>query len=473
MSGELADLVRDAASLHQFIGSIYKRRDEPEWTHRQATIVFLEYIRALGEKSQTFLQSFVQRIGDAPADPELARFEQQRLSTIRDFWRSLHELVRPVEDAHTLSIPVALIEFLKGRLSAIRGLEGCEIVTSHTTELNYFFHTRANFRSRVQEYEAIVEGLPALGMKPALIAMPYSQGTSLFLNLVICHELGHFAFEELGLERELSRHIDDALRDAVVGYETMAEPDPTWCRERLKYWSEEIYCDRFAIGLIGPAYSFAFIELFDIIGTSDADGVGEFYDTHPGYACRFKEHADQLSDGNWWSLLEENARTSYVELIKKLAAIPETSYVYTSEEKSELAEPVLAAFLKLKPRIATLVADTLGDQIRPFRGVLDREEIDLIRIYLGQGVVPSTLVQGGREKTPDAVAVINAAYLFYLEKLPELMKKIAGQGETNLSHRSKWAERVEMWTLKALDDLSLLSYRKEAVSGSPIEKSNP
>jgi hypothetical protein len=81
-----------------------------------------------------------------------------------------------------------------------------------------------------------------------------------------------------------------------------------------------------------------------------------------------------------------------------------------------------------------------------------------VRIYLSHGIVPSTLVQKGNERSPDAVALINAAYLFYLESLPELMRKIANQNENSLSHRSKWAERVEMWTLKALEDLSLLSH---------------
>jgi hypothetical protein len=95
-----------------------------------------------------------------------------------------------------------------------------------------------------------------------------------------------------------------------------------------------------------------------------------------------------------------------------------------------------------------------------------------VRTYLSYGVVPSTLVQEGKESVPDAVALINAAYLFYLENLPQLMKRIAKQDENNLSHRSRWAERVEMWTLKALEDLSLLSYRREARNGDPIENSN-
>ena len=242
----------------------------------------------------------------------------------------MHELVRPAEDAHTLSIPVAFVEFLERSLSEIPGLEGCDVVISHTSVLNYFFHPRADLRNYAQRYEAIIGGSPAFPKKLALIGMPYSQATSLFLNLVICHEMGHFAFEELGLEQQLSRDIDSALK-TLPDYQSMSEPDLSWCRERLKYWSEEIYCDRFAIGLIGPAYSFAYIELFDMIGTSDTDDVVEFYDTHLADACRFKEHSDQLRQGDWWGLVDENTRTSFVDLMKKLAARPEVSYVFESE----------------------------------------------------------------------------------------------------------------------------------------------
>jgi len=252
MSRELKNLVRDAASLDQFIGSIYKRRDEPERAHREATVKLLKYIRELGENAQTFLQGFVQRVGETSADPGLMRFERQGLTTIRDFWNTLHELVRPAEDAHTLSIPVAFVEFLERSLSEIPKLEDCDVVISHTSVLNYFFHPRADLRYDAQRYEAIIGGSPAFPKKLALIGMPYSQATSLFPNLVICHEMGHFAFEELGLEAPLSRDIDEALK-VLPGYEGMSEPDLSWCRERLKYWSEEIYCDRFAIALIGPA----------------------------------------------------------------------------------------------------------------------------------------------------------------------------------------------------------------------------
>ncbi|MGH9440069.1 MAG: hypothetical protein ACRD22_19895, partial [Terriglobia bacterium] len=89
MASELASLIHDAASLHQFIGSTCRRQDEPGRSHRQATLKFLKYIRDLAENSQSFLQDFVKRAMEGSDDPDLQRFERQRLATIRTFWSSL------------------------------------------------------------------------------------------------------------------------------------------------------------------------------------------------------------------------------------------------------------------------------------------------------------------------------------------------------------------------------------------------
>jgi hypothetical protein len=107
-----------------------------------------------------------------------------------------------------------------------------------------------------------------------------------------------------------------------------------------------------------------------MIGTSNIEESEqvEFSDTHPSDACRFKEHFDQLKKGNWWSLLNNNANTSYIKLIKKLAAIKKDSYVFESDQKPDLAGPVLKAFIRMKPKIATLVDDTFGPMLRRFRG---------------------------------------------------------------------------------------------------------
>jgi hypothetical protein len=56
MPSPSSDLVRDAASLLRFIRSVYRRREETDRTHRQATTRFLDYITALGQKTERYLK---------------------------------------------------------------------------------------------------------------------------------------------------------------------------------------------------------------------------------------------------------------------------------------------------------------------------------------------------------------------------------------------------------------------------------
>jgi len=183
----------------------------------------------------------------------------------------------------------------------------------------------------------------------------------------------------------------------------------------------------------------------------------QFSDTHPSDACRFREHSDQLSRGGWWALFSPETETSYISLVRSLAAIPKSQYHYDSDQKPELAGPVLDAFHKLGKSITNLVDQTFGGGPRVFRGEADEEEIRMVKKYLGYGVVPPVLMPNGKERALDPIALINAAYLFYLESLPELMDRISEQDPRKPSDRNKWAERVEMWTLKALEDMRMLT----------------
>jgi hypothetical protein len=430
--------------------SIHARQEDVERTHRLATSSFLKYVEDLGSSTDQFLQD----LAAATPDPSMADVDRQSLPTIRDFWRDIHEFVKPSRDADTLHSPVALIEQLEDRLSRIPALQGCKLLICHTPELNYIQFPRSSRRVRAEHYAAIVPGSPPFPDKLALIAMPYSQDESLFSNIIICHEMGHFVFEELKLEDDLSPHIEASLGKH---FPTESEPNLSWCRERLWNWAEEIYCDRFAIGLIGPAYSFSYVEFFDVIGVEGNDGVNEFVDTHPSDSCRFYQHAEQLEDAGWWPLLDRDGK-AYAETIRRLHAVPMGDYVFNSDEKPQLAPLVLKAFLDVFPHIGSLVKKSFQGREARFDGHTAFPCVDAIQRYLSWGIVPSTIIHRQQEFVPDAVLLINAAYLFYLEGVPQLIGRIKANSEENLnavSQRGKWGRRVEQWTLKALEDLRL------------------
>lgn len=446
----------------RFMRSIYARQEDIERTHTAVTNEFIAYVQKLGTATEAYLEDLV----STPPDPRFHESERrQSFLSFRNFWRDIHQFVKPSRDADTLHSPVALIEQLEYMLSKIPNLEGSRLLICHTAEANYIQFPRSEMRVDAEHYEATVLDSPSFPDKVAFIAIPYSQESSLFTNIIICHEMGHYAFEEQHLEAELSVHIEAALEKHFpeLVSDSDSENEVSWCRQRLWNWAEEIYCDRFAIGLIGPAYSFSYIEMFDVIGTATGSGVNGFSDTHPSDSCRFKEHAEQLEIGHWWSLLGSSG-LSYAGLITDLRTISEDDYTFISDERSDLDETVLRAFrLDVKPYIADLVKQTFQGSETLFRGQVDSECIDAVQRYLREGVVPATLVHDGQIFMPDPAMLINAAYLFYLDRVPELINRIKPTRKEHLgavSERDKWGQSAERWTLKALEDLRLPSRRK-------------
>jgi len=456
------DLVRDAASFLRFMRSIYARQEDIERTHTAVTDEFIGYVQTLGKATEAYLEDLV----STPPDPRFRESERrQSFLSFRNFWRDLHQFVKPSRDADTLHSPVALIEQLEAMLSKIPELDGSRLLICHTAEANYIQFPRSEMRVDAEHYEATVPDSPTFPDKVAFIAIPYSQESSLFTNIIICHEMGHFAFEERCVDADLSVHIEAALQThfSELVSDSDSENEVSWCRQRLWNWAEEVYCDRFAIGLIGPAYSFSYIEMFDVIGTATGNGVNHFNDTHPSDSCRFKEHADQLERCGWWPLLG-TVGLSYSKVISDLRAIPEDQYAFISDDRSELDDRVLAAFCRdVKPHIADLVTGTFQGRETIFHGQVDIDCIAAVHRYLCEGVVPATLVHDGQAFMPDPAILINAAYLFYLDRVPELINRIKATRKEHLetvSERDKWGQSAERWTLKALEDLRLPSRRR-------------
>lgn len=435
--------------------SVCYRKEDIDRTHRPATNTFFEYLAALETCTELYLQKFV-RLPTNPV-PILASLDRENLLNLRGFWNKLHEFAKPVRDADTLHAPVVLIDHLEKSLSRINRLRGSKILVYHTARLNYLQHPRGRIRDGGRRYAQIVKQLtrrriPDFPSKLALVAIPYSQDTSLFSNLLLCHELGHFVFEEFSLGLAMAPHYKRSLR-GLLGPKPSAL-DVSWCTNRLASWSEEVFCDRFAIALMGPAVSFSYIELFDLIGSASGQEV-EFYDSHPSDACRLYEHFEQLKFGGWWPLLDQ-LDTNHAGLIRRLHKVRQTQYVYNARPR-RLATASLRAFEQVRPRISELVRTLFAKQESRFQEIRDCECVAAINNYLRRGVVPGTLVKNGRAYEPDPVLLINAAYLFYLRSVPELVATIKDGKPNDVDQRSFWGERVEQWTLKAMENLSLPS----------------
>jgi hypothetical protein len=284
--------------------------------------------------------------------------------------------------------------------------------------------------------------------------------------------MGHFAFQERAEADRIRPAIANALRATIAGM-TLGSRDPEWCRDRVLGWCEEIYCDLFALWLIGPCFSFSFIEIFalsrlvpSVSPTGDkVPGIAmaaSFTDSHPAMAFRIGEQVRflQRKELGWWDEINEKAdekdqpaTSHYLTVMAEAEGLPKDAFKFQSQSKPALSQVILETFLLAVGEVSNVVKEAFAGV--PSEIGLFHDQRSVIEKYLSFGVVPSRLVfLDGTVQSPNVVSLLNAANLFYLERLDNLIDQIDRQRSDCLECRARWTERIEMWTSKALEDIA-------------------
>jgi len=436
--------------------------DQPRFL--KPTKDLLNYIRDLADATKSHLADFVKDLDPnlALADPDDFCSRAQRIQTLRLSWFDLHEFVKPSLDADTLHIPYPLTNTMTSRLHQISGLQDVEFAVLHCTEVNYFQIRAGYVRDRANEIRAIVPNAPLFPDNLGIIALPYSQATTFFLNSALAHEMGHFVFQERGISAQF--RLPGITAIGQVSGTGLPLQELSWCLDCILRWSEELYCDLFALWLIGPAFSFSFIELFALTRLAPNPvssgptlppiaSKANFRPSHPAEAFRLAEHLRFLKspDLGWWDGIKDSP-SHYLRLLTDAEALPQSCFTFPVQSALPRARIALAAFLQIVPEVERAVRET-------FKGVSSdatafSEQRVAICKYLSHGVVPSRLVSKDAVQIPSAVAVVNSAYLFCLDNLDDLIQRIDGADKTCLECRAFWTTRVELWTRKALEDIN-------------------
>jgi hypothetical protein len=227
--------------------------------------------------------------------------------------------------------------------------------------------------------------------------------------------------------------------------------------------------------LIGPSYSFAYIELFGLTGILDPTtssgfsvtaGAGSaiFSAEHPADLLRLKHHVSLLEELGWWS--EVGAiQSHYVNVLRSSTKVKEDVFEYRHKEM-QLARETIGAFFLLAPQVSAELTDSMKDSEgkKLDAGLASYLKYGVhINEYLERAVVPSTVFQQHEHRYPDDVAILNASIRFYLESLETLMGGIKDQKNFLAGHRSRWIKRVEALSGKAIEDYQLLTGEMGAV----------
>ncbi|SRR6266581_2789024 len=478
-------LQRDAAGLFSFVDSVCKPCYEEARSaqYLEPSKDFFSYVRELGDCTKAYLNRFA---ADAPSDKRLYYYYRQKLETIRSVWVELHRFVKSAVDADTLSIPYTLVEALTKRLNLLPGFRKTRFAILQFDELNYLQVRVSELKQTADRLKSVIPDVNPFPEDLGLIGIPYSQPASIYLNCLISHEIGHFVFQRSELKKKLLPEIEKNLAKILgAKLKTLPADDLDWSKDRLESWAEEIFCDLFAIWLIGPCYALTYIELFGLTTILDPSetsgfkvtaGSKTFIRSHPADLFRLKQHVRLLQRLEWWGEIER-INSHFVDVLRNAIAVSENKLEFPTREKdSGYAHETLRAFLGLAPFVASLIADLTKDS--------EGKEIDcglaeykklggLIEKYLRRAVVPSSVFDGKHHWYPNAVAILNASMKFYLESLEKLMNDIEGQNTSLAGHRSRWIQRLESLTGKAIEDHQLLIDETGAVKvGSTFKRAD-
>lgn len=365
-------------------------------------------------------------------------------------------------DAHTLTLPIPLVQLAGAILKTIPALSTTELVVLHTSALMYYQTPYGSIRdTAIRLLTRIPEA--TFPTRFGVVALPYSQGSRLFTNLSLFHELGHVVYEAISIKEAphlFSATIREQIRSSLTHHipEFSEEPDDAqeFLIAILQSWSEEIFCDLFAVSVVGPSFSLSFLDLITLLGQYDTNIFRCFTPTHPAPAYRFKLQLELLKT-NKWNFDDPSLSNPRLDSIGAIAAEPKSKYIAKLSSEDNLPNTILDAFFDVVPIIQnTLIELTLHCVVKG-----DNYPVVYRSVHecLERGIVPSIVAKHTAPDLALQVYVLNASYQFALISLSDLAQRIEhiSNNSTWPTKLSFWSNRLEGWTLKALEDLFLLS----------------
>lgn len=473
----LQDQVRqDAVSLQRFVSSVSDKCEHLNGavTYPESSERFFKYVSQLAAATKSYVQRSISTPNKPPSQYLGLRDE---IATLRSSWGFMHQFVKPVLEADTLRLPMCLLDGLRKRFWEIPRFSRTDFIFYHSARLNYFNIKLAEFKKTADPIANLVGG-PSFPSHLGLIGIPYSQSSSLFINCLIPHEMGHYVFGDLQLAQKFRSDIDARL---IQQYGTKLDTKKRGTlADTMTFWAEELFCDVFAVRLVGFCFSLAFVELFDIATVLDESGVYErsragiqlLFDQYPPDLFRLRLQVSVLKADGWWDKLNAQASNSqYVAALRAADRLKDSEFIYPKGFDPADPAKLGATFAGIVPRLIKELNNATGKI--PSGATQWENQTDLIEKYLENGVVPSTLIPDGVDEpmVPNQIAILNSSYRFYICNLSRLISKIEKANNKRVGDCSDWSKRLEMWAAKAIEDVGLLD-GKPKFPPAPSKKIN-
>lgn len=451
MSEGLAELRRECADLYRMVEAMRALvTDERAARHYQTgSEKFLDYFEQVASATLKCLQdgSMVTAGGSAELDARTT------LRNLGGQWALLHEYVKPILDAHTLRLPAPFLELVRKQLRALHGCAGADVAFEASAPFMYAQRVQQDLREQGAKLRTILAHYhaPEFPAMLALIALPYSQGSSLFANVVLYHEVGHFV-------GQTAPSVQDAMEDELREIGSRLPTDlnlaaRAWITDFLRTWWQELFADLLAVLLIGPAFVFSFLDALRVLGLLDGGAFFNFTRHHPSPYFRLCQQHRLLHELGWLALIPDPSASVLSRTVSLHGSGPlhTISGVGIPQEVEPAFINALVRMLEtMLPAIERQAKEASGDRGRPPAEYVSQARA--IQECLSHALVPSIALDAADD--PDRfVTLLNAAYFFNSNDLGSLFQYVPKLDSSRLGHRAWLSSRVELWTLKAIENL--------------------
>lgn len=354
--------------------------------------------------------------GDETDKESLVRAMRQITNDIR----KVHSTTPWIEAAHASRLPLGLVYFVDEMATALLR-EHPDVITVPSP--SYMYSTQ--HKPFGPELDALQHPYPD-GM-PIIVHYPAQETESLFLHLLIAHELGHSVIRERDLlpkvadravgSVDIPRRLGDAVKQAV-DIEQMDAFDATGsigaCFVR---WLTEAVCDALALAFLGPSFLLSVTTfLTPFAGPRPSR-------THPPNNLRMQLLLGYADIWGWRPLLEE-------KLPATLAWFDAIASEGMDSEGKTYFDTLGSLIGDLAPTIESVVSEHLGESL--FTPGLYRAQESDIDAFLDLEILPAQQPGGAPF---DRRAILLAAWLHMFgekgatpDKLPQVVGERGFQG---------------------------------------------
>lgn len=310
--------------------------------------------------------------------------------------RLLHEAAPWVESARQAALGLGLVYFVDEMVAGLLKTPA-DVVMSPTA--SYMYSTVYDIPKWLEKSlnVATPEGPTAI-----VVAYPVHEPDSLFLHLLIAHELGHSVVPAAGLVGGVRKRDADEqttgkiLAEAVDSYRMKHNTTEKEARVQiatiLRDWLTELLCDALGLAFLGPSFLFAFAA-FSTPFEQTA------HESHPPFGLRTETLIAHLDAAGWRNIAESVAPNTVAWIVGATATPKDPEHPYF--EQLEAVTRHLAAALTAVAR------DHVGDAMFSH----DADEVRELTELLNERVLPAQIEEVPADRRSIVLAGWTYAFL--------------------------------------------------------------